>query len=207
MCTGCSSLMNCDIVRKQLPHPWKTGKSSLHLLLHCFFSSETQPLLPPPKGGQRRKGTPHLTHSISLLPTPHVNIKHPVLIMAVHINEWNDLLEQWASIMSWPPGVVFLVFLLASQPVPFFCPIKELVNPRAHVWLSALPREEVGKAAPHQRVFTTCWASAAVTNAARWAQSYASLSPSKPFTSASLCTGCAGLRDKRSVPLQRRATL
>lgn len=160
-------------------------KSSLYLLLHWFFRSETQPLLPPPKSGQRRKGRPYLTPSISFLPTPHVNIMHPVLIIAVHINEWNNLLEQWASITSWPPGG----FLLASQPVPFFRPTEELVNPRAHVWLFALPREEVGKAALHQRVFTTCWASAAVTNAARWAQSYASLSPSKPFTSASQCMG------------------
>lgn len=42
---------------------------------------------------------------------------------------------------------------MASQPVPFFRPTEELVNPRAHVWLFALPREEVGKAALHQRVF------------------------------------------------------
>jgi len=58
-------------------------------------------------------------------------------------------------------------FLLASQPVPFFRSIKELVNPQAHVWLFTLPRKEGGKAAIHQRVFTTCFAPEAVTNAAR----------------------------------------
>lgn len=58
-------------------------------------------------------------------------------------------------------------FLLASQPVPFFHPINELVNPRVYIWLFTLPRKEGGKAAIHQRVFTTCFTPNAVTNAAR----------------------------------------
>lgn len=58
-------------------------------------------------------------------------------------------------------------FLLPSQPVAFFLPINELVNPQVHVWLFTLPRKEGGKAAIHQRVFMTCFAPDAVTNAAR----------------------------------------
>lgn len=100
-------------------------------------------------------------------------------------------------------------FLLALQPVPFFDPIKELVNPWVYVWLFTLPQKEQGKAALHQQVFTTCFAPDAVTNAARWTQSYASLSPSKP-TSAFQCTGskrgfCKAhvtYRDKLYAPLQ-----
>lgn len=100
-------------------------------------------------------------------------------------------------------------FLLPSQPVAFFLPINELVNPQVHVWLFTLPRKEGGKAAIHQRVFMTCFAPDAVTNAARWTQSYASLSPSKP-TSAFQCTGskrgfCKAYvahRDELYAPLQ-----
>lgn len=123
-CPGCSSLMNCDIIRKQLPHPCESGKSSFYLSLHWFFSSETQQLLHPPRDGQRRKGRPYLTHPISLLPTPHVNIMHPVLIIAAHNNEWNNPLEQWASIMSWPPGVFY--WLHSQWLFFFFLPHKRI---------------------------------------------------------------------------------
>ena len=91
-----------------LPLPRETGRSPLFISA-CTSSWDLKHghSRRPPKGGQRRKGTSCLTPSISSLPTSHGNIMHPVLIITVHINEWNNLLEQWASMISWPPGVFY----------------------------------------------------------------------------------------------------
>lgn len=56
------------------------------------------------------------------------------------------------------------MFLLASQAVPFFHPVEELLNPQLWVWLFTQPQKE---AALHQQMFTACFAPNAVTNAAR----------------------------------------